>query len=122
MASLSLMKAVQLVDDSEVDNSTTKYTTAVNIRLNNSNGSQIVSRMSLQLMTANYTSVAVSFQASLDGTNFWDVGTELTGAGGTDIATLGDGGPYEYVRIRYEGTLSGSADTMEIWQMEEHVS
>ncbi len=122
MASLSLLKAVQLVDDSEVDNSSIQYTTPINIRLNNSNGSQIVSRMSLQLITANYTSVAVSFQASLDGTNYWDVGTELTASGGTDIATLGDGGPFEWVRIRYEGTLSAGADVMQIWQMEEHVS
>jgi len=71
-----------------------------------------IRRLTLQIIFANYTGVAVKLQRSLDGGTTWD---DLT----TALSTTGDSvdvspeGPR--VRLSIAGTLSAGADTMTVY-------
>ena len=84
-----------------------------------------VRSISAQVIFANYTSVTVKLQESLDGDNFVDVQHATTDTSNTIITASKDGsmdatsriGPLrgKKVRLSIAGTLSASADTMEVW-------
>ena|SRR3990167_7303289 len=74
---------------------------------------------------ANYTSVTVKLQETVDNTNYMDITNATTSTTNTDIS-VHRSGPIDStdkagllrgsrVRISIAGTLSGSADTMEVW-------
>lgn len=71
-----------------------------------------IRKLTLQVIFANYTSVAVKLQRSLDGGATWD---DLT----TALSTTGDSVDVSpespSVRLSIAGTLSGAADTMSVY-------
>jgi hypothetical protein len=74
--------------------------------------SRALSKVTLYLKFANYTSVSVKLQQSLDGVTWWDVGAALT-ANNTRSSFSPDAAPR--MRLSAAGTLSAGADTMEVW-------
>ncbi len=79
-----------------------------------------VGRVSFQPVFAGYTSVTVKLQATLDGTNWFDVPSATTDTSGAIVsaALLGSGGPYAKYRVHVTGTLSAGTDTFELWVQE----
>jgi hypothetical protein len=71
-----------------------------------------VRRMSVQLIFANYTSVTVKAQRSLDASTYTDI-SGATSSTSDEIYDFAPNAPW--VRLSIAGTLSGSADTMEVW-------
>jgi hypothetical protein len=72
-----------------------------------------VRRVSIQVVFANYTSVTVKAQRSLDGGDTWN---DITDATASTNGTVYDFAPEApLIRLSIAGTLSGSADTMEVW-------
>jgi hypothetical protein len=71
-----------------------------------------VRRVSVQIVFANYTSVTVKAQRSLDGTTWNDI-TDATASTSGTVYDFAPEAPH--VRLSIAGTLSGSADTMEVW-------
>lgn len=78
---------------------------------------------------ANYTGVTVKLQGSVDGTNYADITNATTATTATIITAIrgirtnstDDAGEkvgilrHQLVRLSIAGTLSGSADTLEVW-------
>jgi len=77
-----------------------------------------VSMMAFQPIFANYTSVTVKAQRSLDGTNWSDISSATTSTSGA-VISFDPQAPL--VRLSIAGTLSGGADTMTIWAYQEHM-
>jgi len=98
-------EALKLVDIVEKDDSlgVVEYTTSA----------RGLQRLSFQVIFAGYTSVTVKIQASLDSVTFADV-TDFTISTTGDIVS-GEIGPYEKIRIHVTATLSGGADSLEVW-------
>ena len=71
-----------------------------------------VRRVSFQPVFANYTSVTVKAQRSLDNTTWADVTSATTDTSGAVIDFAPEA---PYVRLSITGTLSASADTMAVW-------
>lgn len=97
------IKIVDAADDFNYGAGVVGYTT-------NARG---MSRLSMQVIFANYTSVTVKIQASLDSTTWADVsGMSITSS---DDIVSAEIGPYEEIRVHITATLSGSTDTLEVW-------
>ena len=76
-----------------------------------------ISLVVVHVIFANYTSVTVKAQRSLDATNYADI-TSATTAASNVVYDFDPRAPY--VRLSIAGTLSGSADTMSVYvYMEE---
>lgn len=69
--------------------------------------------LSLYLKFANYTSVTVKLQESVDGVNYKDVSGKTTSTTDTLVKLTPVDSPY--IRVSIAGTLSASADTLEVW-------
>ncbi len=70
-------------------------------------------RLSMQVIFAGYTAVTVKAQATLDGSAWADV-PQFT-ITSTDCIVAGEFGPMAQLRIVASGTLSGGADSLEVW-------
>lgn len=71
-----------------------------------------VRRLTFQPVFANYTGVTVKAQRSVDNTTWSDITSATTGTSGAVI----DAAPEApYARLSITGTLSASADTMQVW-------
>lgn len=80
-------------------------------------GARGISKISMQVIFANYTSVNMKLQGTLDGSTWSDIpGMAVSTSGDIVTATFG---PLSQIRIDGTGTLSGSADTLEVWLMVE---
>lgn len=70
--------------------------------------------LSMFLTFANYTSVTVKLQASLDsGANWFDVPSGSLTASGTGLTVSGM--TYPTVAVNVQATLSAGADTLGVW-------
>jgi len=80
-------------------------------------GARGMSRISMQVIFANYTGVTVKMQGNLDGTTWSDIsGMAISVSGDILTATIG---PLNQIRIFVTATLSGGTDTLETWLMVE---
>jgi len=70
-------------------------------------------RISFQAIFAGYTAVTVKLQASLDAVTFVDIPGFTISL--TDCIIIGSTGPFKQIRVVASGTLSGGADTLEVW-------
>lgn len=70
-------------------------------------------RLTMQASWANYTGVTVTLQGTLDGSNWADIpGWSITTSGNI---VSGEIGPYEKIAVFVTGTVSGGADTLQVW-------
>lgn len=108
---------VKVADASETDLSTPDTSIIFDV--------QGVEFVTVWMKFANYTSVTVKLQETLDNTNYMDITGATTSTTNTDISAH-RAGPIDgtdragllrgsRIRISIAGTLSGSADTMEVW-------
>ena len=108
---------VKVADASETDLSTPDTSIVFDVK-----GIEFVT---VWMKFANYTSVTVKLQETVDGTNYMDITGVTTSTTNTDISAHRRG-PIDatdkagllrgkQVRISIAGTLSGGADTMEVW-------
>jgi len=79
-------------------------------------GTRGISRISMQVVFTGYTSVNVQLRGSLDGSTFSDVpGMAISSSG--DIVTQ-EIGPLNEIDILVAATLSGGADSLQVFLME----
>lgn len=81
-------------------------------------GARGIRKISMQVIFVGYTAVTMKLQGTLDGVTFSDIpGMAISSSGDIATATFG---PLSEIRVDGTGTLSGGADTLEVWFMVEY--
>ena len=93
-----------VVEASETDLSTPDTSIVIN--------GEGLTKLTLYVKFANYTSVTVKLQESTDGTNYVDISGATTGTTNTFIKLATISNPF--IRVSVAATLSASADTLTV--------
>ena len=93
-----------IVEASETDLSTPDTSIVIN--------GEGLTKLTLYVKFANYTSVTVKLQESTDGTNYVDISGATTGTTNTFIKLATISNPF--IRVSVAATLSASADTLTV--------
>lgn len=124
MPNVSLISNVQVYNPAD-DTNISSFTTADTVTINDDAGfgHPLVRRLTYQVVFANYTSVNVKAQGTVDDVTWADIsGTVISGITTGDtfsFSTLDNGGPFLKVRFQVQGTLSGSTDTIDVYKSTE---
>ena len=109
-------------DDTDLSSGVAAWTISVEDPESTKLGHPKLRRFSFQPIFANYTSVTVKAQGTLDGTTWADIASATTSTSGdiVDVDCSETQGPFSQVRVLVTGTLSASTDTFDLWVMKQY--